>query len=214
MSGAQRFCFCAMAVRLCILQAAYIWCDVIFARMTTSIENLATVTEPLWFCLKAQPKREHLAATALRRQLRVSCWAPRLRFRKMTRRGSVWFVEAMFPGYLFAHFIYAEQHRSVEHSPGIQSIVQFGDRLAVIEPHVIDALRERAGEEEVVVIDPELQVGEAVTITAGPLQGLEALVTRLVPAKERVQVLLEFLGRSLEAEIPTPAVLSLTRRTA
>ncbi len=176
--------------------------------MTKSFEQLLGVRDPLWFCIKAQPKREHLAASGLRRQLNIPCWAPRLRFRRPTRRGSIWFVEAMFPGYLFAHFIYAEQHRGVEHSPGIRGILQFGDRLAVMEPQVIETMRQNAGEEEVVVIEPQITVGQRVEITAGPLQGVEALVTRLVPARERVRVLLEFLGRSIEAEISTPVVLS------
>jgi len=35
--------------------------------VTQSSALLALVAEPVWFCLKAQPKREHLAATALRR---------------------------------------------------------------------------------------------------------------------------------------------------
>ena len=68
--------------------------------------ELAEAGRPFWFCLKAAPKREHLAATALRRELQVPVVAPRIRFRKLTSRGPVWFVEAMFPGYLFAEFIY------------------------------------------------------------------------------------------------------------
>jgi len=177
--------------------------------MTRSITEVAELDSPLWFCLRAQPKREHLAATALRRQLSVTCWAPRLRFRKSTRRGPVWFVEAMFPGYLFSEFVYAAQHRAVEHAAGISGIVHFGDRLAVIEPEAIEALRQTAGAEEIVTVDPQIEVGHAVRIATGPFQGLEALVTRLLPAKERIQVLLEFLGRSVEAEVHAPAVLPL-----
>jgi transcriptional antiterminator RfaH len=171
--------------------------------------QLALVESPLWFCLKTQPKREHLAATALRRQLQIECFSPRLRFRKLTRRGPVWFVEAMFPGYLFAQFIYAKLHRRVGHSHGIQSIVQFGERVATLEASVIADLRKSAGDEETVTIDPQIQVGQSVRITEGPFQGLEALVTRLLPSKERVQLLLEFLGRSLETEISMPKVLSI-----
>jgi transcriptional antiterminator RfaH len=78
---------------------------------------LALLDEPVWFCLKTQPKREHLAAIALRRQFRIECFSPRLRFRKMTNRGPVWFVEAMFPGYLFAKFVYSKQHRLSRDAP-------------------------------------------------------------------------------------------------
>jgi len=90
--------------------------------VTQSSALLALLDEPVWFCLKAQPKREHLAAIALRRQFGIECFSPRLRFRKMTNRGPVWFVEAMFPGYLFTKFVYSKQHRAVEASHGIRGI--------------------------------------------------------------------------------------------
>jgi transcriptional antiterminator RfaH len=112
--------------------------------MTHSRDELALSNTPFWFCLKTQPKHEHVAATGLRRQLNVSCFAPRLRYRKMTRRGAVWFVEAMFPGYLFAEFIYPEQHRRVEYSPGIQGTVQFGDYIATIDSETVAALQQQA----------------------------------------------------------------------
>jgi len=177
--------------------------------MTYTVAQLATIDEPLWFCLKAQPKREHLAALALRRQLDIESFSPRLRFRKMTPRGPVWFVEAMFPGYLFSRLVYYHQHRGAEHSPGIQRFVRFGDQLAAIDPEIIASLRVSTGENEIITIDPEITVGQAVQIAEGPLQGIEALVTRLIPAKERVRVLLEFLGRRVETEVATPGVLSL-----
>jgi transcriptional antiterminator RfaH len=178
--------------------------------MTThSSAQLASIETALWFCLRSQPKHEHLAALGLRRQVEIACFSPRVRFRKATRRGAVWFVEAMFPGYLFAEFVYSRQHRWVEHSPGIQGIVRFGDRVATLDGDTIDSLRDKAGQEEMVTYDPEIQVGQSVRIAEGPLQGLEALVTHLLPAKERIKVLLEFLGRPLETEVATPKVLPL-----
>src|ERR1700704_4790767 len=112
------------------------------ASMTCSLFHLARIEDALWFCLKTQPKHEHLAATALRRQLKLMCFSPRVRFRKATRRGAVWFVEAMFPGYLFAEFIYPLLHRRVEHSSGICGVVHFGDQIATVGPDTIEALQE------------------------------------------------------------------------
>ncbi len=175
--------------------------------MTCSRDQLALSDNPFWFCLRTQPKQENLAATTLRRQLRIPCFMPRLRFRKATARGAVWFVEAMFPGYLFAEFVYSLEHRRVQHSSGVQGIVHFGDYVATVDTATMAALQRKAGEEEIVTIDPEIQVGQSVRIAEGPFQGLEALVTRLLPAKERVRVLLDFLGRSVETEISTPKIL-------
>ena len=93
---------------------------------------LALSNDPVWFCLRAEPKREHLAATALRRRFQIECLSPRLRFRKLTQRGPVWFVEAMFPGYLFAKFVYSTQHLAVESSHGVRGILRFGERLATL----------------------------------------------------------------------------------
>ena len=176
--------------------------------VTQSSASLALVPEPVWFCLKTQPKREHLAATALRRQFGVECFSPRLRFRKMTQRGPVWFVEAMFPGYLFAKFVYSTQHRAVESSHGIRGIVHFGDRLATLPENIVAALQSRVGEEEIVTLDCSLKVGQSVEIIEGPFQGLEVVVTHLLPAKNRIRVLFEFLGRSMQMEISTAKVLA------
>ncbi len=173
--------------------------------------ELAEAGRPFWFCLKAAPKREHLAATALRRELQVPVVAPRIRFRKLTSRGPVWFVEAMFPGYLFAEFIYAELHRRVVHTHGVTGLVRFGDHVPTIEATTLDAFR-TAGH-EVVTFDRPLEVGETVKIAEGPFQGFEAVVTRLLPAANRVRILLEFLGRGIEIAVHEPQVISPRMRT-
>ncbi len=177
-------------------------------RSIQTIAHLATVSDPLWFCLKAQPKREHLVAAGLRKQLGIPCFSPRLRFRRATRRGAIWFVEAMFPGYIFAEFVYTDRHRAVEYSAGVQYIVRFGEQVATIPAEAIATLGEKAGEDEIVTIDSEVEVGQAVQIVEGPLHGFDALVTQVLPAKERVRVLLEFLGRPVETELSAPRVLS------
>ena len=169
---------------------------------------LALSKDPVWFCLRTEPKREHLAATALRRRFGIECLSPRLRFRRLTQRGPVWFVEAMFPGYLFARFVYSTQHRAVESSHGVRGIVRFGQRLATLPENTIIALQSKAGAEEVVTIDSSPKIGQPVQITEGPFQGLEVVVTHLLPAKERVRVLFEFLGRSVEMEVSTAKVLA------
>jgi transcriptional antiterminator RfaH len=114
----------------------------------------------------------------------------------------------MFPGYLFAKFVYSEQRRAIEASHGIQGIVHFGDHVATLPENIVLGLRSRVGEEEVVTVDSSLKIGQPVEIIEGPFRGLEAVVTRLLPARERIRVLLEFLGRPLETEISATQVLS------
>lgn len=182
------------------------------ALMIRSRDELSLSDEVHWFCLRAHPKHEHVAAAVLRRQHNISCFSPRVRFRKATRRGAVWFVESMFPGYLFAQFVYRSSYRAVQHSSGINGVVHFGDNLAIVDLETMAALQDRAGDDETLTVDPAIKVGQSVKIAEGPLCGLEAVVTHVLPAKERIRVLLEFLGRSVEMEVEKPKVLPATNR--
>jgi transcriptional antiterminator RfaH len=114
----------------------------------------------------------------------------------------------MFPGYLFAKFIYSTQHRAVESAPGIRGIVHFGDRLATLPENIVAGLQLRVGADELVTLDCSIKVGQSVEIIEGPFRGLEVVVTHLLPAKERVRVLFDFLGRSMEMEISTAKLLA------
>lgn len=170
--------------------------------MLLTASEISRQTQPFdwWFCLRAQPKREHIAAACLRMQSGVEVFSPRICFRKHTSRGPVWFVESMFPGYLFARFDYVNLHRRVRQGPGIRGFVQFGDCLGLLEESLINELRARMGQDELLQIDQDLEPGEHVQITQGPFQGLDALVTRAIAARGRVEILIEWMGRSLHAE--------------
>ncbi len=113
----------------------------------------------------------------------------------------------MFPGYLFARFSYPTQRRAVESAHGIRGILRFGDRLAALPEDTIVALQSHAGMDEVVTVDSSLKIGQSVHIIAGPFRGLEVVVTQVLPARERIRVLLDFLGRPLEMEVPEAKVL-------
>lgn len=154
-----------------------------------------------WFCIRAQPKSEHIAAGHLRQIEGVEAWCPRLRFRRLTRRGPVWFSEALFPGYLFARFVPLRTQKEVTYARGVSGIVSFGERPARIPDATIEELREQMGGEECRTIENELREGDSVTITGGVFKGLVTVVTELRPASERVRVLMEFLGECREVEV-------------
>ena len=164
----------------------------------------------LWFCLRTQRKREHVAAACLRRISEVEVFCPRVRFRKSTTRGPVWFVECMFPGYLFARFDFATFHRRIGQRPGVSGFVQFGERLALLPDSLIHEIRTRTGPDELVEVAQALESGQSVRIVQGPFQGLEALVTRVISARERVEILIEWMSRTLRAEARVADLLPFT----
>ena len=166
-----------------------------------------TDLESHWFCLKSQPKHEHIAAAHLRLMDGVEVFAPRLRFQKAGLQGARWCEEAMFPGYLFARFPFAERHREVRYAAGVSCILQFGNHYARIEDSVVEGLKAHTGLKEVAVIQSDVEEGSPVKIVEGALRGLEAVVTQVLSGRERIRVLVNFFGREISAEVSRPAVL-------
>jgi transcriptional antiterminator RfaH len=173
-----------------------------------------------WFCIHAQPKREHIAAAALHQFGTIEVLCPRIRYRRATRRGAVWFVEALFPGYFFARFDFPAQHMAVRHALGVKTIVHFGSQTAILSDHVIESLRQRCGYghddpiRPIIEIDSQPDVGEVVKVAEGAFQGLEAVVTRVMSGSERDRILIDFLGRQIEAEVGTNVIVPAAGRQA
>ena len=164
---------------------------------------LMSLPQLAWFCLRSQPKHEHIAAAHLRKRDDVDVFVPRVRFKRLTRRGQVWATEALFPSYLFARFDWNASLRQIYHSPGISGVVHFGSHWPVIPDETITALRTTVGQEDVHVISGELAAGDEVRIVGGSLHGLDAVIGRVMPGAKRVGVLMNFLGgqRTVEVEI-------------
>lgn len=160
-----------------------------------------------WYCLKTQPKHEHIAGGHLRQMAGVTVFLPRLRFQKATKRGKKWFNEAMFPGYLFARFDYVERHKEVRYAMGVSAIVHFGGICPPIDDSVMETLMTLTGNEHVAVLTSEVKEGDSVKIVEGALHGLEAVVTQTLSGRERVRILLNFLGREVPAEVTTSGLL-------
>jgi transcriptional antiterminator RfaH len=160
-----------------------------------------------WYCLRSQAKHEHIAAAYLRIIKEITVFCPRVRFKRQTRQGLVWVTEAMFPGYLFARFELATQLREVEYGHGVRGIVRFADRYPTIEDEVLDQLRDYVGGNDIKELDYAPSQGDSVQIVQGAFAGLEAVVTQILPAKERVKVLMDFLGRKIEAEVECANIL-------
>jgi len=134
-----------------------------------------------WFCVRSQPKHEHIAAAHLRQISTVEVFVPRIRFKRLTRYGQVWVTEALFPNYLFARFDWHGYLRQIYHSPGVSEVVHFGTHWPVIPDEVIDSLRNSLGNDDVHVIPEEVSPGDAVKIVGGSLHGLQAVVSRVMP---------------------------------
>lgn len=163
-----------------------------------------------WFCLRAQPRREHVAAENLRERIGIDVFAPRIRIRKETKRGAAQtFAEALFPGYLFARFRYAQQIRHVLSTAGVAGIVSFGARPPTVADHVIDFLISEVRLFDARSAAPIFPAGTWVKIVGGCFQQNEGRVLAFDGRTERVRVLLCLLGRDVQVSVMARQVVSI-----
>ena len=175
-------------------------------------------SQPEWFCVRCQTKREHIAAEHLRAIEGVEVFCPRLRYRKATRRGKIWWVEPLFPGYVLAKFTIAEMERAVTFCQGVRGLVRFGSGVPAVPDSFVEALkqevRSRSGTtEEIFTVSPTIELGDEVEIAHGPLQGMRGTVIAVPSATERVKILLEFLGQPQAVDMDLFSILLPRRPT-
>lgn len=160
-----------------------------------------------WFCLSTQPKHEHIVAALLRQMDDVEVFLPRIRFKRPMRQKSVWVTEALFPGYLFARFNWETSLRRIQYTSGTRNIVHFGNSFPMISEKIIEELRQILGAAELHTIEDDLVPGDTVQISDGTLRGLSAIVSHVLPGRERVAVLMELLGQQTTVELTTSSLI-------
>jgi transcriptional antiterminator RfaH len=159
-----------------------------------------------WFCARTKPKHEHIAAANLQRHAGLEVFCPRLRVEKPTRRGIVRLSEPLFPNYIFVRCVLDEAMDSIRYTNGISSLVQFGGRTVPVGDDVIAELQGHFADAEPVPVAEKLRPGSEVVVARGAFEGMRASVLRVLPARRRVEVLLDILGRPTAVEVDRHAV--------
>jgi len=162
-----------------------------------------------WFCVRTKPKSEHIAALHLQKFAHLDeVFCPRIRYEKSTARGKVWFVEALFPGYIFAKFDLATELRTVNATNAVSGVLRFADKYPLIDDATVAILIAEFPEEtkSIRVIEPEIEEGDEVIVTGGAMEGLHTIVTKLYSGQDRVRVLMDWLGEEREVEVSRDAL--------
>jgi len=170
--------------------------------------------EQAWFCIRTHMKREHIAAAHLQQLPGVDVYNPQLRLLRSTRRGRRWSTESLFPNYLFARFVLESMLEKISCTPAVKFVLRFGGQLPEIPNAVIEEMQERLTEISPQLLTDAPAEGEEVEIAAGAFAGMTALVTHVLPARQRVRILLDLMGRSVTTELSLDSVLFNRRNSA
>lgn len=162
---------------------------------------------PAWYSARTKPKHEHIATANLRRHLALAVFFPKIRLEKVTRRGLVRVVEPLFPCYIFIRCIVEEKINEIQHVSGISRLVQFGNKCPQVADAIIEELQACFGVDDSIAVENRLVPGDEVTVAKGAFAGMSAQVLKSLPAKKRVQILLDVLGRPTPVEVGSEFVM-------
>jgi transcriptional antiterminator RfaH len=171
-------------------------------------ELIMQKNDTAWYCARTKPKHEHIAAANVRKQLALEVFHPQLLVERATRRGVVRGVEPLFPCYIFVRCVIAESLNEIRYANGISTMVHFAGRIPPVADSVVAELQEWFPAAEPMPTAERLTAGSEVVLAEGAFMGMNATVLRVLPARHRVQVLLEILGRPTMVEVARSAVTS------
>ncbi|MDA9622101.1 hypothetical protein N9T09_04860 [Gammaproteobacteria bacterium] len=109
-------------------------------------------------------------------------------------------VEVLFPGYIFVNTS-LKNYSALKYTMGIKNIIKFGGNISCISSKEIEAMQMAEEKSKIDPVASKLQIGQDVLIAKGSLAGSIVKVCSL-PSKERIGVLLSFLGSVRRLNIP------------
>lgn len=161
-----------------------------------------------WYVVQTKPRQERLARENLLRQS-YRVYLPWLKVLKQFRSRQAIAFEPLFPRYLFFQPCDATHSIApVRSTQGVTSVVRFGGVPAAMGEDRLENIRDFERRQNAADLSElsVLQPGRAVTVTAGPLAGLNGLIAMV--SKQRVIVLMQLLGEETRVAL-APGALRL-----
>ena len=160
-----------------------------------------------WYVVRTKQYKERLVG---RSALAIvdDIYVPLIRTKKRGLGRFVERIEALFPCYVFARFRLAKSHQRLMRTPGVFGIVCVGGEPAEVDESIVQEIRSRERDGLIVLPVQRFQPTQPVTITDGPLRGIEAVFERYLSGAERAAVLLNTIGRANVRAILRTTIIS------
>ncbi len=164
-----------------------------------------------WYVIRSKPHRERIVREQLSSQ-GVEVFFPAVRVQPVNPRAAR--ERAYFPGYLFVHIdLAAEGANRIRWLPAAIGLLEFGGEPAIVPDALVAQLKHRIATIQAAggLVLADLQHGDVVRITSGPLEGYEAIFDLRLKGSDRVRVLIELLRRQVTVELNVGSIRKAKR---
>lgn len=158
-------------------------------------------TNPKWYVIQTKPKSERRVETHLSHQ-EIETFLPMVESFHSMNGGIIQGVKPLFPNYLFARLDLAIHYYKVKWTRGVAKIVGIGNGPIPLSEKVIQAIKDRMGEDHLIKLDDGLEEGSLVQFVSGPFKELVGVFNRKMSDGKRVRILMNLIGVDVFIQVP------------
>jgi transcription elongation factor/antiterminator RfaH len=153
-----------------------------------------------WFVAYTERRGEALAIDNLRRQ-GFGAFCPWIHRTIRHARKTKTVLAPLFPSYVFVELDPTQDRwRSINGTRGVSHLIANGETPTPLPLGVVEAIRARTGDDDVVDWTASFHVGQTVRISSGPFAELVGTLEHL-PPEGRVRVLVHLMGQAVAVQM-------------
>ncbi len=155
---------------------------------------------PPWYVVQTKPANEYRVETNLLNQ-DIKVFLPQYETYQYAVSGSLRKIKPLFPSYLFVRLDLDLHYYKVKWTRGVRKILGNGSYPVPVSENVIQAIRTRTGEDNLVKMEEEFNEGDWVYVTSGLFKDLRGIFIRKMSDRGRVSILLSRIGVDVPIQI-------------
>ena len=158
------------------------------------------MTQRQWYVIQTKPGNEYRAEKNLTGQ-EIETFLPLLESYQYFDGRPLQKIKPLFPNYLFAKLDVDMHYYKVKWTRGVSNILGAGSGPVAISEKVIETIKARMGEDNLVKLDDGIKEGNIVQFTSGPFKDLMGVFDRKMSDGKRVRVLLNLIGVDVPVQV-------------
>lgn len=153
-----------------------------------------------WYVIHTKPGSEYRVELNLSNQ-EIEVFLPQFGTFQYAHGKMVQKKKPLFPNYLFAKLDMDVHYYQVKWTRGVSKILGVGNEPMPVSEKLIQTIKARMGEDNLIKLDDGLESGNIVQFTSGPFKDLLGVFDRNISDGKRVRVLLSLVGVDVPVQI-------------
>ena len=164
------------------------------------LNTLNEINVKRWYVIQTKPGNEYRAENNLTSQ-GIETFLPLFESYQYFRGEMISKNKPLFSNYLFAKLDINAHYYKVKWTRGVSKILGIGNEPIPVSEKVIQTIKDRVGENNLVKLDEGLEEGNIVQFTLGPFKDLMGVFDKKMSDGKRVRVLLSLVGVDVPVQV-------------